>query len=115
MKKTEGGRTKPTKKRSLFGEIAEGLGALADERKGIRTLRTHKVVVRELPEVTPAQLVQLRGKLKVSRPVLAAYLRTNVRTLENWEQGRAKPNGQAVLLIRLVQRYPDTLERLAAL
>jgi len=37
----------------------------------------------------------------------------NVRTLENWEQGRAKPNAQAALLIRLVQRYPDTVRRLA--
>jgi putative transcriptional regulator len=105
----------PIKKRSLFGELAEGFSALADERKGVRTLRTHKIVVKALPEVTPAQLIRLRGKLKVSRPILAAYLRTNVRTLENWEQGRAKPNEQAALLIRLVQRYPDTLERLAAL
>ena len=30
-------------------------------------------------------------------------LRTNVRTLENWEQGRAKPNAQAALLINLVK------------
>jgi putative transcriptional regulator len=42
------------------------------------------------------------------------YLRTNVRTLENWEQGWAKPNAQAALLINLVKRYPDTVERLAA-
>jgi putative transcriptional regulator len=47
----------------------------------------------------------------VSR-VLAVYLRTNVRTLENWEQGRAKPNAQAALLINLVKRYPDTVQRL---
>jgi putative transcriptional regulator len=38
-----------------------------------------------------------------------------VRTLENWEQGRARPNAQAVLLINLVKRFPDTLERLAAI
>jgi len=42
-------------------------------------------------------------------------LRTNVRTLENWEQGRARPNAQAALLINLVKRYPDTIERLAAI
>jgi len=49
----------------------------------------------------------------LSRPVFARYLRTNSRTLENWEQGRAKPNAQAALLIRLVEKYPDTVERLA--
>ncbi|MDD2744254.1 MAG: hypothetical protein PHV02_18505 [Rhodocyclaceae bacterium] len=51
----------------------------------------------------------------MSRSVLACHLRTNPRTLENWEQGRAKPNAQAALLIRLVEKYPDTVERLAML
>lgn len=40
--------------------------------------------------------------------MFARYLCTNPRTLENWEQGRARPNAQAALLIRLVERYPDT-------
>jgi putative transcriptional regulator len=46
--------------------------------------------------------------------VVANCLRTNVLSLENWQQGRAKPNPDAALLIRLVEKYPDTLERLAA-
>ena len=53
------------------------------------------------------------GGLGLSRAVFARYLRTNPRTLENWEQGRAKPNAQAALLIRLVEKYPDTVQRLA--
>lgn len=57
----------------------------------------------------------VRNKLLISRAVFAAYLRTNVRTLENWEQGRAKPNAQAALLISLVRLFPDTVERLAAI
>jgi putative transcriptional regulator len=51
----------------------------------------------------------------MSRGLFAAYLRTNVCTLENWEQGRAKPNAQAALLVNLVKRFPDTVERLAAI
>jgi putative transcriptional regulator len=51
--------------------------------------------------------------MNLSRGLFARYLRTNIRTLENWEQGRAKPNAQAALLIRLVQRFPDTVQRLA--
>lgn len=101
------------KKRNLFAELAEGFEALAEERSGKRTLRTHAVEARPAPEVTPEELVALRERLKLSRPILARYLRTNPRTLENWEQGRAKPNAQAALLIRLVERYPDTVERLA--
>ena len=34
--------------------------------------------------------------------------------LENWEQGRAKPNAQAVLLIRMVTQFPDMVQRLEA-
>ena len=101
-------------KRNLFSEIAEGFGALANERAGQQTLRTHKVELQPLPEVTAEELVQLRERLHLSRPVFARYLRTNPRTLENWEQGRAKPNAQAALLIRLVEKFPDTVERLAA-
>ncbi len=102
------------KKRNLFAELAEGFDALAEERAGKRTLRTHAVEAKPVPEVTPEELIALRERLHLSRPVLARYLRTNPRTLENWEQGRARPNAQAALLIRLVERYPDTVERLAA-
>jgi putative transcriptional regulator len=101
------------KKRNLFNEITEGFDALREERLGKRTLRTHTVEPRPVIEITAAELVALRERLQLSRPVLAHYLRTNPRTLENWEQGRAKPNAQAALLIRLVERYPDTVERLA--
>ncbi|MBK8760874.1 MAG: hypothetical protein KA806_04085 [Sulfuritalea sp.] len=102
------------KKRNLFAEIAEGIDALAEERTGKRSLRTHAVEILPAAEVSAEELLALRERLRLSRPVFARYLRTNPRTLENWEQGRAKPNAQAALLIRLVERYPDTVERLAA-
>ena len=102
-------------KRSLFDELREGVSALAEVRQGKRTLRTHAVQYKPAPTVTPRTLIRLREELKISRALLAAYLRTNVRTLENWEQGRAKPNAQAALLINLVKRFPDTVERLASI
>ncbi|MCL4771596.1 MAG: transcriptional regulator [Burkholderiaceae bacterium] len=101
-------------KRNLFAELSEGFEALADERAGKKTLRTHEVESRIAPEVTAAELLALRERLHLSRPVFAGYLRTNPRTLENWEQGRAKPNAQAAVLIRLVEKFPDTVQRLAA-
>ena len=39
-------------KRNLFAEIAEGFDALASERAGKQTLRTHKVEVQPSPEVS---------------------------------------------------------------
>lgn len=105
---------KPTK-RDLFTELGEGITALAEAREGKRTLRTHAVEYKPAPKVTPKQLIRVREQLNLSRALFAAYLRTNVRTLENWEQGRAKPNAQAALLINLVKAYPDTVQRLAAI
>lgn len=101
------------KKRKLFGELVEGVEALADARAGKLTLRTHTVELRPPPQISAREVLKLRRDLKLSRGLLAAYLRTNVRTLENWEQGRARPNAQAALLLRLVQRFPDTISRLA--
>ena len=112
-----GAKAKPSRasKRDLFAELTEGVAALAEARLGKRTLRTHAVEYRPAPELTPRQVLGVRKQLRISRAVFAAYLRTNVRTLENWEQGRAKPNAQAALLISLVKLFPDTVERLAAI
>lgn len=102
------------KKRNLYSEIAEGFDAMSNARAGKHTLRTHVVELKPAPDVTAEELLALRERLHLSRQVFARYLRTNPRTLENWEQGRAKPNAQAALLIRLVEKFPDTVERLAA-
>lgn len=115
MKTTVKVKTKRVVKRDLFAELSEGMAALAEARQGKRTLRTHVVEYRPVPEVTPKELMRVRKNLKLSRALFAAYLRTNVRTLENWEQGRAKPNAQAALLVNLVKRYPDTVQRLATI
>lgn len=103
-----------TTKRNLFNELSEGFEALQQQRKGMITLRQHTVTIEAAPEVSSNELVKLRQKLKLSQAVFASYLRTNKRTLENWEQGRAKPNAQAALLIKLVKKYPDTIKRLSA-
>lgn len=102
-------------KRNMFAEQVEGFDALAGARTGKVTLRSHKVEMNKLAAVTSGELVEIRENLHLSRPVFAMYLRTNARTLENWEQGRAKPNAQATALIRLVQKYPETVGHLAAL
>lgn len=100
-------------KRNLFDELSEGFQALREEREGKITLKKHTPEKITAPELKSGELVQLREKLNVSQAVFAQYLRINKRTLENWEQGRAKPNAQAAVLIKLVEKYPDTLSRLA--
>lgn len=101
-------------KRNMFAELVEGFDALAGSRTGKETLRSHKVEINKLPAVIAGALVEIREYLHLFRPVFAMRLRTNARTLENWEPGRAKPNAQAITLIRLVQKYPETVGHLVA-
>ena len=42
-------------KRNLFAELGEGMTALAQERLGKRTRRTHAVEFNPAPEVTPKE------------------------------------------------------------
>ena len=102
-------------KRNLFAELNEGLDALGEARSGKRTLRSHAVEYHPAPVLQASDVLRVREHLHLSRGVFAGYLRTNPRTLESWEQGRARPNAQAALLIRLVEQFPDTVKRLANL
>jgi putative transcriptional regulator len=99
-------------KREIFGELMEGVTAMKGHRKGKLTLRSYKVDSAPLPKVDAKLIKDTRKKLQFSRAVFARKLRINERTLEKWEQGRAKPNPQAAALVLLVRKYPDTLERL---
>lgn len=103
------------KKRKLFDELMSGVDAMREHRAGKVTLRTHDV--EDLPplQIEGETIRQTREKLKVSRAVFARRLRVSARTLENWEQGRARPNAQAAALILMVRNYPDTLSRLGTL
>lgn len=100
------------KKRDIFGELAEGVDAMKEHRQKKITLRTYKVEAAPLPKVDSRLIRDTRKRLRCSRAVFARKLRINERTLEKWEQGRAKPNPQAAALLLLVRKFPDTLERL---
>ena len=99
-------------KRNILGELMEGVAAMKSHREGKLTLRNYKVETAPLPKVDSKLIRDTRRRLHCSRAVFARKLRINERTLEKWEQGRAKPNPQAAALALLVRKYPDTLERL---
>ena len=75
-------------------------------------LRDYDSVRAAMPQIDAQFIKDTRKKLRCSRALFARRLWMNERTLEKWEQGRAKPNGQAAVLLLLVRNFPDTLERL---
>lgn len=100
--------------RDIFAELQEGMDAWSEFNEGKKTLRTHRASIKPV-SMTPAEVKAVREKLKLSQAVFAQYLHTGVTTLQNWEQGLAKPNKQAVLLIKMVDKNPLTLNELATL
>ena len=103
------------KKRNLFDELMQGMDDLKAHREGKLTLKTTEVTPPPELVVTPGEITALREKLGCSQPVFAAMLHTKPKTLKNWEQGRAEPNAQAKVLIKLVEKDHSTLDQLAAL
>jgi len=102
-------------KRKIFDELMDGVAEMKRHREGKLTLRSYKVEPTAVLKVDSKLIKDTRERLNCSRAVFARKLHINERTLEKWEQGRAKPNPQAAALLLLVRRYPDTLKRLEQL
>ena len=95
----------------LRDAMAEGLDAL---RKG-SVLTTRDVSLPPAPRpMSPAQIMRLRrDKLHVSQALFARLTNTAVQTVQAWEQGRTKPSGCALRVLRLVDRNPQITRDLA--
>lgn len=102
-------------KRNLFAELEEGFDALAQERAGKLTLRKQTVDYQAAVEVTATEVARVRAKFNMSQPVFARWFRTEAKTIANWEQGRSKPNAQAAILLKLLDRHPELLDEIASL
>ena len=79
------------------------------------TLKTSTVKVLPRLEISGAEIVKIREKLNISRPVFAHALRINPRKLESWEQNRSRVSDEAATLIRLVEKDPSMLEKIRRL
>jgi len=60
-------------------------------------------------EIKPPEIKTVREKLKVSQNEFALMIGVSVRTLQNWEQGRRKPEGPAKALLRIASRNPSAV------
>lgn len=51
-------------------------------------------------------IVALRTLVGLTQAEFAQALEISIHTLRNWEQGRRKPEGPAVALLRIAARHP---------
>jgi len=57
----------------------------------------------------PKTLTALRKRLGLSQAEFARQFMFNLRTLQDWEQGRRKPEGIARTYLRVIERNPDAV------
>ena len=71
-----------------------------------QALRTHT-----LTEPAPPKVI--RAKLKMSQAAFAGLMGVSLRTVQDWEQGRRKPSGPALALLRIADQKPEVFADLS--
>jgi DNA-binding transcriptional regulator YiaG len=101
--------TRLADKRIAVCEIAEGanIPALATD---LATMNVHVLRRRKLD---PALISQVRTRHGLSQREFAELLGIGIDTLQNWEQGRNKPDPAALSLVMAFDRSPELIEDVA--
>jgi putative transcriptional regulator len=60
-------------------------------------------------DARPDDIVALRAFVGLTQEDFAKALGISVYTLRNWEQGRRKPEGPAMALLRIAARHPKII------
>ena len=61
--------------------------------------------------LAPTDVKAIRAKLGKSQSQFALMIGVSVSTLQNWEQGRRRPEGPAQALLRVAAAAPDVVAR----
>jgi len=86
-------------KASAFRELVASVRQAGRIRRG--TLKPGRVTV-----FKPAAIKAVRAELGQSQEQFALMIGVSVATLRNWEQGRRKPDGPALALLRVAAENP---------
>ena len=70
-------------------EILDGLKEIQAHKQGRLKLRTTRLSEPSMPQT-------IRAKLALTQSAFAGLLGVSLRTLQDWEQGRRRPQGPAV-------------------
>jgi len=64
--------------------------------------------------LTPDEVRAIRRRRGLSQAAFAARFGINLRTLQDWEQGRTQPDGPARAFLLVIDREPQAVERALA-
>lgn len=82
----------------LMSSVREGGAILRGEKKPARVFT-----------FSPPNVKAIRKKMGLSQSQFAALIGVNIRTLQNWEQGRRTPHGPALALLKVAKLEPESV------
>ena len=88
----------------MFGELKQSVKEAILIEKG-------KIKPSGVFSLNPLDISEIRNKINKTQEEFAAMLNVSVGTLRNWEQGRRKPAGAALSLLKLVSADPQYVKR----
>jgi DNA-binding transcriptional regulator YiaG len=91
------------------------IGELQEEDFGRAMKRSQRNRIMSGQIESGEDIVALRRFVGLTQKAFADALGISVHTLRNWEQGRRKPEGPALALLRIAARHPKVVhENLAS-
>lgn len=87
--------------------------AVSDYEDFKQSLVGRSIAVRRIVKRT-VDIKALRARLDISQEAFAGRYGLDIKTLQNWEQGRTEPEGPAAILLQLIDRDPEKVVELLA-
>jgi len=72
-------------------------------------IRRGEMKASRVTELAPLDVKSIRQRLCKTQSEFARMIGVSVSTLQNWEQGRRRPEGPARALLRVAERNPDAV------
>jgi len=89
-------------KKSDFNQLIESIKQAGQIKKG--NIKPGRVFRYSVPDIK-----KIRRLLHISQSEFAFMIGVSPRTLQNWEQGRRKPEGPAKALLRVASKNPKAV------
>ena len=88
-----------------------GRGIWQETLDGIKAIKAGHGIRRS---VAIPNVQAIREKMGLSQTAFAAMLGVSPRTLQDWEQGRRRPSGPALSLLKVAAKRPDAVREAIA-
>ncbi len=85
-----------------FGELVTSIEQAEKIRRG-------ELAPGRVTEFPPTEVKAIRSRLSLSQSEFALMIGVSIATLQNWEQGRRRPEGPARALLRIAAAKPEAV------